>query len=147
MSESKAVTEKGSGELSPEQRMSALFTGMVLNQSQLALMLMGIMPHPATGQTVKDLDGAGLFIDQLEMLEEKTKGNLDQHERKLLREQLTALRMAFVEASSAPNQPPGVPANSEVQGKTEPPGPAEGADSGTAPATDQDSRKKFSKKY
>jgi hypothetical protein len=36
-----------------------------------------------------------MFIDQLEMLEEKTKGNLDQHERKLLREQLTALSDGF----------------------------------------------------
>ena len=141
MNEAKAGAEIGSGGLSPEQRISALFTGMVLNQAQLALMLMGIMPHPGTGQTVKDLDGARLFIDQLEMLEEKTKGNLDQHERRLLREQLTALRMAFVEASSAPSEPAGAPANAEATGS------AEGADAGAAPAADQDSRKKFSKKY
>ncbi len=147
MNEVKAGAETGSGGLSPEQRMSALFTGMVLNQSQLALMLMGIMPHPATGQTMKDLDGARLFIDQLEMLEEKTKGNLDQHERKLLREQLTALRMAFVEASSAPNEPAGVPAKTESLANAEDTGPAEGGDAGAPPAADQDSRKKFSKKY
>lgn len=147
MNEAKAGAETGLGGLSPEQRMSALFTGMVLNQSQLALMLMGIMPHPGTGQTVKDLDGARLFIDQLEMLEEKTKGNLDPHERKLLREQLTALRMAFVEASSTPNSPAEGPAKAEVPENAGETGPAEAGDAEAAPAAEQDSRKKFSKKY
>jgi len=146
MNEAKAGVETGLGGLSPEQRMSALFTGMVLNQSQLALMLMGVMPHPGTGQTVKDLDGARLIIDQLEMLEEKTKGNLDPHERKLLREQLTALRMAFVEASSAPTEPAEVPAKAEAPVNAEETGPVEGGDAGAA-AVDPESRKKFSKKY
>jgi hypothetical protein len=147
MNEAKAGAEIGSGGLSPEQRMSALFTGMVLNQAQLALMLMGIIPHPGTGQTAKDLDGARLFIDQLEMLEEKTKGNLDQHERKLLRDQLTALRMAFVEASSESAGPAVAPAKAEAPKSAEATGPTDGADAGSTSATDQDSRKKFSKKY
>lgn len=139
--------------LNREQRMSALFTGMVINQSQLAVMLLGLTPHPATGKTVKDLDGARLFIDQLEMLEEKTKGNLDPQERKILRDQLTALRMAFVEASSTPTEA----ATHSQQGQEAPtktardatsPEPAH-VDSGTPAdsATQADSRKKFSKKY
>src|SRR2546430_13946138 len=83
---------------SREELTSALFASMVMQQTNLALMLLGKTPHPETGQTLRDLDGAKMFIDQLEMLQLKTRGNLDPQEEKLLKQSLTALRMAFVEA-------------------------------------------------
>ena len=39
-----------------------------------------------------------MFIDQLEMLEAKTKGNLSKQEDGLLKQALAAVRMSFVEA-------------------------------------------------
>ena len=62
---------------SPEEIRSALFAQMVMQQSSMAMMLLGKTPHPETGQMVRDLEAAKLFIDQLEMLEVKTKGNLN----------------------------------------------------------------------
>lgn len=152
MSEAKEGAEIESTESNRERRMSALFSGMVVNQAQLALMLLGRLAHPGTGQTVKDLDGAQMFIDQLEMLEEKTKGNLDQHERKFLRDQLMALRMAFVEATAESPEPVKAAVGASVSDQAEAAGrassdPADGAAAGPTPTVQEDSRKKFSKKY
>jgi hypothetical protein len=73
MSESN-VSESGAGEVSRAEMQSALFAQLVLQQTNLALMLLGKTPNPHTGETMRDLDAAQLFIDQLEMLETKTPG-------------------------------------------------------------------------
>src|SRR3954471_10370662 len=82
---------------SPEEIMSALFANMVIQNTNMALMFLGKVPHPQTGQTIKDLESAQMFIDQLEMLAYKTRGNLDQDEKRLLQESLISLRITFVE--------------------------------------------------
>ena len=41
-------------------------------------------PHPESGELRQDLDAAQMFIDQLEMIEVKTKGNLTKQEEQLL---------------------------------------------------------------
>jgi hypothetical protein len=68
-----------------EEIQTMLFAQLVMQQSNLAMMLLGKVPHPESGKTVRDLDGAKLFIDQLEMLEAKTKGNLAKPEEALLK--------------------------------------------------------------
>lgn len=90
-----------SEELERNARLSALFASMVLHHTNLTLMLLGQMPHPEGAKTEVDVDGAQLLIDQLEMLEAKTQGNLDEQESQLLRNSLMTLRMAFVEAVDA----------------------------------------------
>src|SRR5258706_2839133 len=82
----------------PEQMMTALFAHLVMQQTNMVMMLLGKVPHPETGQIIKDMEGAKLFIDQLEMLQAKTKGNLSKEEEKLLQQSLMGLRLAFVEA-------------------------------------------------
>jgi hypothetical protein len=116
---------------------TALFAQLVLQQSNLALTLLGRAPHPQTGQTVRDLDAAKLFIDQLEMLEVKTRGNLSAQESALLKQTLMTLRLAFVEAVNSP-EPPGHPAQA--------PGGAAAAGA-TGSAAEAESKKKFSKTY
>lgn len=139
------------GGFSREQRTSAIFASLVVNQTQMALMFLGKLPHPGTGQTTIDLEGARLFIDQLEMLEEKTKGNLDQNERKLLRDHLTAVHMAFVEAAEAGVEStatkPAVAESGKAGASVESPGVAAADAAEPASAGESDSRKKFSKKY
>ena len=76
-----------------EEILSALFANMIIQQADMALMLLGKAPHPQTGQIVQDFEAAKMFIDQLEMLEAKTKGNLNKEETKLLQQSLTALRL------------------------------------------------------
>jgi len=128
-------------QMSHDEMMSALFAHMIMQQSNIAMMMLGKVPHPQTGQPTQDLEGAKLFIDQLEMLEAKTKGNLSKEEGNLLKQSLMSLRMAFVEAVNAA---PAEGAKSEAQ-----PEKKEAAEP-TAPATPppaEESHKKFSKKY
>jgi hypothetical protein len=128
---------------------SALFAQMVMQQSSMAMMLMGKTAHPQTGEIVRDLEAARLFIDQLEMLEYKTKGNLTQEETALLQQSLMALRMAFVEAvdspsaraESRPNQSSASPEPAPV------PAPAQAEPAPAASIPEAESRKKFTKKY
>jgi hypothetical protein len=133
----------------PEEMRSALFAHMVMQQSSMAMMLLGKTAHPETGQIVRDLEAAKLFIDLLEMLEFKTKGNLNQEEAALLKHSLMSLRLAFVEAVDTPPSktespadrvsPPAAPASIPEAAKTTPV-------SAAAPA-EEEHRTKFTKKY
>ncbi len=132
------------------QESSALFAQLVLQQSNMALMLLGKVAHPETGKTVRDLEAARLFIDQLEMLESKTRGNLNKEESNLLKQSLMTLRLAFVEAADEPVSTAQPRVESPAQDKAPAPaaetsGATEGG-AGTA-ASDDEHRKKFSKKY
>jgi len=133
---------------SPEEMLSALFAYLVMQQSNMAMMLLGKTPHPETGKTLLDLDSAKLFIDQLEMLEAKTKGNLNPEEASLLKQTLMRLRLAFVEAADAP-----APAAAVAEPTKPAPEPAQPAPEAAKPvaeapaASEEEGRKKFSKKY
>ena len=70
-----------------------------------AMIALGKLANPATGKAEKNLPAARLFIDTLEMLESKTKGNLNSDETKVLHATLTDLRLMFVEESKAPQTP------------------------------------------
>jgi len=137
-----------------EELLSAMFANMVVQQTNMAMMLLGKVPHPETGQLVQDVETARMFIDQLEMLEAKTKGNLNKQEEGLLKQALAALHMTFVEVMDAPAGAPApriepgpgaasaAPTPSPAPEAAKPSGPTE------APAAAPDeSRKKFSKKY
>ena len=135
-----------------EEMMAALFAQLVMQQANMAMMLLGKVPHPQTGKTFRDLEGARLFIDQLEMLEAKTRGNLNKDEETLLKQSLMSLRLAFVEAVEKPPQsaPAGgtAPAEKPAAEPSTPPvkeASAPSADLGSP--SDAESKKKFSKKY
>ncbi|HEY1169963.1 MAG TPA: DUF1844 domain-containing protein [Verrucomicrobiae bacterium] len=81
---------------SRDEIMSHLFTGLVLQHSQLAMMMLGRVADPDTGATApKDLESAKMFIDLLEMLEFKTRGNLTPADAALLKEHIELTRDAF----------------------------------------------------
>src|ERR1700760_528024 len=101
MNEATNPAEAAMGEPSREELMSAMFANMVIQQANMAMMLLGKVAHPETGQFMQDFEAARMFIDQLEMLEVKTKGNLSKQEDGLLKQALGALRMAFVESVDA----------------------------------------------
>ena len=62
-----------------------------------ALMAFGRIPNPITNKALKNVATAKHFIDTLDMLEEKTRGNLTPDERKLLEEIQHQLRLLYVE--------------------------------------------------
>lgn len=143
------VSERNAADGQEAAVMSARFAQMVMQQSELAMMLLGGMEQPEGGTVAKDLEGAKLFIDQLEMIEVKTKGNLSKDESSLLKQTLMALRLAFVESVNAGPAAPDAPAQarepaagSAPAAEAKPAAPAPGA-----PAGEDESRKKFSKKY
>jgi hypothetical protein len=135
---------------SRQEMMAALFANLVMQHTNMAFMFLGRMPHPETGEVVQDLESAKFFIDQLEMLEAKTKGNLDKQEDGLLKQSLTGLRMAFVDAVTKQGAEPS-PAQKitpEPQSAKAVEQPAEAVSVGTeAKPSDDESKKKFSKKY
>ena len=74
------------------------FATFVLSLGTTALYQMGLAPDPATGESREaDLLVARQTVDTLEMLREKTRGNLEEEERKLIDSLLYELRMRFVE--------------------------------------------------
>lgn len=98
--ESKAPEE---GKTPPAGGMPALnFMQFVLSLASSVQMSLGLMPNPTNNLTVKNLQAAQQTIDILAMLQDKTKGNLDADEEKLMQELMYTLRMQFVEASKAP---------------------------------------------
>ena len=131
-----------------EEMRSALFTHVIMQQSSMAMVFLGKAPHPETGQVVRDLEGAKLFIDVLEMLEVKTKGNLTSDEAALLRQTLMSLRMAFVEAVDAPAQAEarGDSRSAAAGSAATPEAPKTEPVADGAPA-EEASHKKFTKKY
>ena len=66
-----------------------------------AAAMMGGMADPQTGQPFVDLEGAREVIDMLDVLREKTKGNLAKADQDLLVEVLGSLKLTFMEISKA----------------------------------------------
>ncbi|MCX5713617.1 MAG: DUF1844 domain-containing protein [Candidatus Omnitrophica bacterium] len=62
-----------------------------------ASIFMGVIVNPATNQKEENLPQAKFIIDTMDMLKEKTKGNLDKEEETLIDNVLYELRMQYVE--------------------------------------------------
>jgi hypothetical protein len=62
-----------------------------------ALIQLGLIPDPATGETRENLPLAKRNIDLLDLLREKTKGNLDEEEDKAVGDALSQLKLAYLE--------------------------------------------------
>src|SRR4051795_6351576 len=101
--------------------MTQRFIEFVMMHAQNAALFLGQIPNPKTGEAEINLDLARMFIDQLEMIQEKTRGNLTNEEMMVLRNALSNLQMAFVEASGttpphrSPQPAPPAPASSPEQ--------------------------------
>ena len=72
------------------------FSTFVISLNSSALVQLGILEEPGTGQKTKNLPLAKQTIDILAMLEEKTKGNLSRDEENILKSLLYDLRMLYV---------------------------------------------------
>ena len=76
------------------------FATHVLSLASTALIALDKMPAPDGQPHPLDLETARHLIDVLAMLEQKTKGNLDETESKLLASLVYDLRVAFVDAQN-----------------------------------------------
>ncbi|HZW10636.1 MAG TPA: DUF1844 domain-containing protein [Phycisphaerales bacterium] len=80
------------------------FQDLVQVLASQALLYMGAFPDPQSGRAVVSPPVARAHIDLLGVLEEKTRGNLTDEEKKLLEGVLHELRMQFVELGKAIDQ-------------------------------------------
>jgi Domain of unknown function (DUF1844) len=128
------------------------FIEFVMMHAQNAALFLGQIPNPKTGEPEINLDLARMFIDQLEMIQEKTRSNLTNEEAMVLRNTLSNLQMAYVEASGAaqpqraarpeaPQPAASQPAEQPTSAAPEQPPPIASAES------ESESRKKFTKSY
>jgi hypothetical protein len=85
------------GERGEQELPEASFRTLVSMLASQAIMGLGAMADPQTNRVIIDLEGAKLSIDLLDVLELKTKGNLDEEEAKELRHMLAELRNRFVQ--------------------------------------------------
>ncbi len=123
---------------------SALFIECVTMYAHQAMIAMGKVVNPITKKAERNLEAARFFIDMLEMLEAKTKGNLGRDEERMLQSSLGSLRLTFVEeANSAPRE--GAEKKEEAPAQ-EPPTQAPDQAS-TEPSKEEESKKRFTKKY
>jgi uncharacterized protein DUF1844 len=74
------------------------FSTFVISLSTQALMHLGEIPNPLSGKEERDVPVAKQMIDILGMLQDKTRGNLNDGESQLIEDILFDLRMKYVEA-------------------------------------------------
>lgn len=81
------------------------FSGFVIGLAQQAFVSLGLVKDPQTSTIRKDLPQAKAMIDVLAMLRDKTHGNLDEVEARMMDEMLDELRLCYVRESRDARKP------------------------------------------
>lgn len=81
------------------------FSGFVIGLAQQAFVSLGLVKDPQTSTIRKDLPQAKAMIDVLAMLRDKTRGNLDEVEARMMDEMLDELRLRYVRESRDARKP------------------------------------------
>ena len=128
------------------------FIEFVMMHAQNAALFLGQIPNPKTGEGEVNLELAKMFIDQLAMIQEKTKGNLSNEESTVLRNAISNLQMVYVEVSQqvAKGGAGAAPSDTEpapVKPLSETPKPAPESSAPPEPTAEGESKKKFTKSY
>ena len=80
-----------------EKKDEFLFIQLVITFQTAAIQQMGKLQNPITKKVERNLDQARFSIDMLEMIQNKTKNNLSENERKFLEHTLYELRMNYLD--------------------------------------------------
>lgn len=143
--------------------MAQRFVQFVMLQVQNIFYVLGRIPSQDGRPMPPNLEAAKMLVDQLEMIQEKTRGNLSTQEGTILEDALKNVRLAFVETSGgtpASMMPPspgmgGFPLEEEEEEPAPAPAPAKSsASAGAAPSSaptakpaEEENKKKFTKTY
>jgi hypothetical protein len=105
-SASDAVAVPDSAEAEPAEQFepSHNFQMLVDFITRNAAAMLGGMTDPRTGKAFVDLEGAREMIDMLDVLREKTRGNLAKADDDLLLEVIGSLKLSFMEISKAASE-------------------------------------------
>jgi hypothetical protein len=120
------------------------FIEFILMQAQQAALCLGQIPHPSTGKAEINLDAARMFIDHLEIVKEKSRGNLNSDEEKILTNVLTELQLAYVHVAREKGEGTPLAENAEP---SEPQIGASASEPSLAPSENDEDKKKFTKSY
>ena len=85
-----------------EQQLFMYLVGTFQSSAWIAL---GKMKNPMTDKIEKNLDQASYYIDLLDMLQSKTKGNVLEYEEQMLINTVSELKMNFIDEQKNPNNP------------------------------------------
>jgi len=128
--------------------MAQRFIEFIMMQAQNAAFMLGQIPHPQSGKSEVNLEVAQLLIDQLAMIQEKTKGNLNSDESRILAGAISNLQMAFVEAvREEPSSKAAPRAEAPPLVEQEPRVEQTPREESRPEPTDADGKKKFVKSY
>lgn len=109
--------------MSPEE-LEVRFMGFVSLVVNMTMQQLGKIANPITNKVERNLDIAKAWIDMLRMFREKTKGNLNDSEKRFLETNIAGLEMNYVdELKSKPESKTETekPGNEEKQTGDEPP--------------------------
>lgn len=131
------------------------FIEFVMMHAQNAALFLGQIPNPKTGEGEVNLELAKMFIDQLAMIQEKTRGNLNNEEATALRNTISNLQMVYVEVSQhvtrggGQPQPPVEETKPQASASGEPAADKPEQSAPAEPSTEGggESKKKFTKSY
>ena len=80
-----------------EDKNKQLFFSLIYSFQMQTMMQLGKLANPVTGTIEKELDGAQVTIDMLDMLKAKTKGNSSEDENRFLDQVIADLKLNYVE--------------------------------------------------
>jgi hypothetical protein len=86
--------------MNQDDRRKVLFSSLVLMFHAAAMQQMGKVKNPVTDKIERDLEQAQMSIDMLDMLAEKTKGNLSDDEDRLLKRTIQELKLNYVDETA-----------------------------------------------
>ncbi|MCL2389306.1 MAG: DUF1844 domain-containing protein [Elusimicrobia bacterium] len=78
------------------------FFGLITMFAGATWQFLGKVPNQMDGKISVDLKAAQMYIDVLEMLREKTKGNLTSKEESLLAETISSLQLNYADEAAKP---------------------------------------------
>ncbi|MBK9334317.1 MAG: DUF1844 domain-containing protein [Ignavibacteria bacterium] len=97
-----------------EDKNKQLFLSLVYSFQMQAMIQMGKLQNPVTGEIDRDLDAAQVSIDMIDMLKEKSKNNISSEESGFLTKVVSELKMNFVEEKQKPDTATGTDSVNET---------------------------------
>jgi len=79
------------------------FKTFIASLATTVLINLGHIPEPSTGEPLKNLEVARYHIDIIDMLAEKTRGNLTPEEEEFIKEILRDLKLRYIEEIKSSN--------------------------------------------
>src|SRR4051812_1539618 len=99
----KSIADTNSSEAADPPMPPASFELLLTTLATEALVALGQVPHPVTGKSHVQRNQAKFLIDTVDVLRQKTAGNLTNTEQQVLESLLHQMRLVFVQTADAPS--------------------------------------------